>query len=246
MFGQDWTAEQVEELRRLRVDEKIAIKAICAKIGRSKMSVVAKLHRMGISTKKAPGVPRSQRRREQRAREGAQKDGRRRANWTALGAAPHGHPWNAGEKVDPRPITDASPGLPIGAEAVDMEAVAPHHCRWIYGDPTSGEGYFFCGRPKMEGSSYCRGHFIIGVRADHREAARKRAEEMPDVGVPEPSVLAVEPSGAAGDGPDEQHDDDGKPFEDFPAPRVIPWFQIGSEAGEHEPGGDRQQQEPMG
>jgi len=240
MNGTPWTEERTAELRRLRVDQNLAIRECAAEMGLTTGQVIGKLQREGLLNQQGPRPPKAPR--PPRIR----KPKKRLPNRTALAPAAPGHPWHNGEKKAPKALPlDTSPGLPQNESAVDIEGLRSHHCKWIYGDPVGGE-FFYCGRVRMEGSSYCRGHFILSVRADCLAAAHKRAKRSPDVPVPDGLSVAVEPSGAAGERPNQQHDDEGTPFDDFASPRVIAGLQIGREPGKHETGRDQQEQQPVG
>lgn len=52
--------------------------------------------------------------------------------------------------------------VPLHKSLVDLE---PNDCRWPYGD---GPKYTFCGRPQMEGRSYCGAHFSLSLRREWR------------------------------------------------------------------------------
>ena len=47
---------------------------------------------------------------------------------------------------------------PIDCDAVALEDLEPHHCRWPIGDPQSSN-FRFCGKRRRLGASYCQEHW---------------------------------------------------------------------------------------
>lgn len=89
---------------------------------------------------------------------------------TPAPAKPQRHPWRA----HPVAIEDRAHEVPTGEAAaaaavaegvadrgklITNDELAPHHCRWIYGD-VKVPGWGFCGADKVPGLPYCRDHVI--------------------------------------------------------------------------------------
>src|SRR4030095_4560645 len=84
---------------------------------------------------------------------------RKRANGLGLSssktpALSEAHP------VLPLPFTPPEPGsAPLGLSLIDL---GPHHCRYpLTGTEIHGLDHRFCGRPRVDGSSYCETHKSI-------------------------------------------------------------------------------------
>jgi hypothetical protein len=58
--------------------------------------------------------------------------------------------------------------------------LAPHHCRWPIGHPKT-PGFGFCGRTKIDGSSYCREHAERAVERGGRGRENARPALPPTI-----------------------------------------------------------------
>jgi GcrA cell cycle regulator len=166
-----WTAEAVEDLKKLALEGKSASHISAALGVGSRNAVIGKASRIGIKlggggrgpgTRKAPPAgpqwakapyPRH------RADHGCDialvgdprvKPGEGRTAWT-LGEV---------EVEEMRPVR--------------FEEIREFACRWPLGDPRSGE-FAYCGLTPAKGQSYCAGHCRMAYRAPHpRPIARER------------------------------------------------------------------------
>jgi hypothetical protein len=52
--------------------------------------------------------------------------------------------------------------VPDAASVTDINALEPHHCRWINGDPSMGKDqYHWCGKTAVPGKSWCSEHLLL-------------------------------------------------------------------------------------
>lgn len=175
-----WTAEAIEDLKRLALEGKSA-SVIAAALGvASRNAVIGKASRIGI---KLNGGGRAS------VRGGAASAGR--AQWAAI---PHPHP-DASKQTsaavlahDPPVIPGSRPGDGEGRKAawtlgeaevgemrrVRFEEILELACRWPLGDPKSGE-FAYCGLTPAKGQSYCAGHCRMAYRPlQARQSSRER------------------------------------------------------------------------
>jgi GcrA cell cycle regulator len=173
-----WTAEAVEDLKRLALAGKSA-SHIAAELGvGSRNAVIGKASRIGI--KLTGGGGRAAMRGETSARGG-------RSEWaTARYARP-----NAGDQsanvVAPRglsPVEGRGAAWTFGeAEIGEMrrlrfEDIRESACRWPLGDPRSGE-FAYCGLTPAKGQSYCAGHCRMAYRPPQaRQSTRERQRDI--------------------------------------------------------------------
>ena len=157
-----WTAEAVEDLKKLALEGKSAA-GIAAALGvGSRNAVIGKASRIGI---KLNGGGRAA---------ASSKTGGRRAQWATIANHPPGaaKPGSAVALArDPR----AEPGQGRDAwtfgeaEVGEMrrlrfEEICESACRWPLGDPRSGD-FAYCGLTPAEGQSYCAGHCRMAYRS---------------------------------------------------------------------------------
>ncbi len=169
-----WTAEAVEDLKRLALAGKSA-SHIAAELGvGSRNAVIGKASRIGIKLSGGGG-------RATRARAG-------RPQW-ANARYPRPNADDQGAQV--AAACGLSPMEARGAAWVFGEAeigemrrlrfedIREAACRWPLGDPRSGD-FAYCGLTSVEGQSYCAGHCRLAyrsaqARANTRERQRLRA-----------------------------------------------------------------------
>ena len=167
-----WTAEAVEDLKRLALEGRSA-SAIAAALGvGSRNAVIGKASRMGV---KLSGDGRASVLGRTRARAG-------RSQWAAMSDAQPGVRTQSPAEVLARaPRRQSEAGGPFGeAEIGEMrrvrfEDMREFACRWPLGDPRTGE-FAYCGLAPARGQSYCAGHCRMAYRAPNaaRPAQRER------------------------------------------------------------------------
>jgi GcrA cell cycle regulator len=169
-----WTAETVEQMKRLALEGRSAA-AIAATLGvGSRNAVIGKASRIGI---KLNGGGRASARTETASA--------RQTQWASV---PRPEP-GLGERsrvaalapvreVAPRHEREAA-WAPGEAEVGEMrrlsfEDIRDSSCRWPLGDPRSGE-FAYCGLQPVEGHSYCAGHCRMAYRPPQaRQSLRER------------------------------------------------------------------------
>jgi GcrA cell cycle regulator len=169
-----WTAEAVEDLKRLAHEGKSASHiAVALGVG-SRNAVIGKASRIGI--KLSGGGGRAATSHAAPARTG-------RSQWAA---ATQSRP-NTDEQGVPASTARGlaarqgrGPAWSYGeAEIGEMrrlrfEDIRESACRWPLGDPRSGD-FAYCGLTPAEGQSYCAGHCRMAYRSPHaRPVARDR------------------------------------------------------------------------
>ena len=159
-----WTAEAVEDLKKLALEGKSAA-GIAAALGvGSRNAVIGKASRIGI---KLNGGGRA-------AGSGKTGAAARRAQWAAIASHREAAPRPSSAIAlarDPR----AEPGQ--GREAwtfgeaevgemrrLRFEEIRGSACRWPLGDPRSGD-FAYCGLTPAAGQSYCAGHCRMAYRS---------------------------------------------------------------------------------
>jgi len=171
-----WTAEVIEDLKRLALEGRSAA-AIAATLGvASRNAVIGKANRIGIKLNSGgrAAMP---------GRKGAD-----RAQWAAI---PRLRPGDGKPSFapalarDPRVIPGSQPGdreerkaawtfgeAEVGEmRRVRFEEIRELACRWPLGDPKSGD-FAYCGLQPVEGQSYCAGHCRMAYRPPQQGRAR--------------------------------------------------------------------------
>lgn len=145
-----WTEERIETLRRL-VDEGLTSSQIAMELGGvTRNAVIGKLHRLQIKLKTAWGNNRGDKpRRVRKMRQD------RVARFVHRQVNGHGYRSHAFPSDDEHP----------GSLELSFMDLGDGHCRWPHGD---GQ-YTFCGRPQLNGYSYC---------AHHERLATRRVDEL--------------------------------------------------------------------
>lgn len=161
-----WTADAVEDLKRLALEGRSA-SFIAATLGvTSRNAVIGKANRVGIKLS-GGGSP--------SAHSGAGRA--RRAEWAtaekrrpALAYTSDTAAWALGEAE-------------VGEmQRVSFEEIREFACRWPLGDPRSGE-FAFCGLTPAKGESYCGGHCRMAYRAPNagvRRSIRQHPHALPN------------------------------------------------------------------
>jgi GcrA cell cycle regulator len=153
-----WTAEAIEDLKRLALEGRSAA-AIAATLGvASRNAVIGKASRIGVQL---TGGGRT-------AVSGETRASARRAQWA--------HPQLGSPKPSSAAVLSrgahSDPGRAAWtfgeAEVGDMrrlrfEDIRESACRWPLGDPRSGE-FAYCGLTPAKGQSYCAGHCRVAYR----------------------------------------------------------------------------------
>ena len=186
-----WTAEAVEDLKRLALAGKSA-SHIAAELGvGSRNAVIGKASRIGIKLSGGGG----------RAASGAAPARAARPQWaTARYARPNaedkGAHVAAARGLSPREVR--TPTWTFGeAEIGEMrrlrfEDIREATCRWPLGDPRSGD-FAYCGLTPVDGQSYCAGHCRMAYRPPNARAATEswRWGRWSPQRLPEPSKAAT-------------------------------------------------------
>jgi len=141
-----WTAEAVEDLKRLAGEGRSA-SVIAAAVGAaSRNAVIGKANRIGIKLN------------------GDGRNGGRAVIPRKASAGPHRGQW---AHANPRSASKAAWTF-CDAEVGEMrrlrfEDIRESACRWPLGDPRSGE-LVYCGLKPAQGRSYCAGHCRMAYR----------------------------------------------------------------------------------
>jgi GcrA cell cycle regulator len=166
-----WTAEAVEDLKRLALAGKSASR-IAAELGGSRNAVIGKASRIGIKLNGGGG----------RAPSGAAPARGGRAQWAAArytrpNADDQGAQVAAARGLSPREVR--TPTWTFGEVEIGemrrlrFEDIRESACRWPLGDPRSGE-FAYCGLTPAKGQSYCAGHCRMAYRPPQARSARER------------------------------------------------------------------------
>jgi GcrA cell cycle regulator len=162
-----WTAEAVEDLKRLALEGKSASHIAAALGVGSRNAVIGKASRIGIKLSGGGGA-------SVRGKGAARVA---RPQWAAAHhARPNADPQRSGAafardlQVSPRDGGAAGKSFG-GAEIGEMrrlrfEDIRESACRWPLGDPRSGD-FAYCGLTPVGGQSYCAGHYQMAYRSPH-------------------------------------------------------------------------------
>jgi GcrA cell cycle regulator len=160
-----WTAEAVEDLKKLALAGKSASNIAAALGMASRNAVIGKASRMGLKLGgggRGPGTRKALAGRPQWAS----------APYTRPNAASPGSDGALDPRVKPgerRPawvFGDAEIGE---MRRVRFEEIREFACRWPLGDPRSGE-FAYCGLTPAKGQSYCAGHCRMAYRSSNARA----------------------------------------------------------------------------
>ena len=164
-----WTAEAVEDLKRLAFEGRSASVIATALGAASRNAVIGKANRIGI---KLNGDGRA-------AVIGKTRASARRAQWAAAnpktGASDADLPL-LGPGAESKAAWIFSEAEVGEMQRVRFEEICEFACRWPLGDPRTGE-FAYCGLTPAKGQSYCAGHCRMAYRppgAGARQSARER------------------------------------------------------------------------
>jgi len=172
-----WTAEAVEDLKRLALEGRSA-SVIAAAVGAaSRNAVIGKANRIGIKLNGwgAAGLRKARARadRAQWAMPHAQSDGVRPRAARALGVVPGSGRGDREAREAAWTFGEAEVGE---MRRVRFEDIREFACRWPLGDPKAGE-FAYCGLVALRGQSYCAGHCRMAYRAPEARARRNPPDE---------------------------------------------------------------------
>jgi GcrA cell cycle regulator len=163
-----WTAEAVEDLKRLALEGRSA-SVIATTLGAaSRNAVIGKANRIGI---KLNGDGRAAR------LVGKTRAGAHRAQWAPANPRP-----GAGAHALARGRESKAAWIYCEAEVGEMQRVRFEEmrefaCRWPLGDPRTGE-FAYCGLAPAKGQSYCAGHCRMAYRPPSAGARQSRRERQ--------------------------------------------------------------------
>lgn len=171
-----WTAEAVEDLKRLAFEGRSASVIARALGAASRNAVIGKANRIGI---KLDGDGRA-------ARLGKTRAGGRRMQWAVTNPGACNHGPDAALARDPRVkrgeerkaawiFSEAEVGE---MQRVRFDEICDLACRWPLGDPRTGE-FAYCGLTPARGQSYCAGHCRMAYRPPNAGAGQSRRERQP-------------------------------------------------------------------
>jgi GcrA cell cycle regulator len=165
-----WTAEAVEDLKKLALEGKSASHIAAALGVASRNAVIGKASRMGVKLGGGGRGP------------GTRKALVGRPQWaSAPYTRPSAHGSDGALVGDPRVKSGegraawALGEVEIGEmRRLRFEDIREFACRWPLGDPRSGE-FAYCGLTPAKGQSYCVGHCRMAYRPPQaRQSARER------------------------------------------------------------------------
>jgi GcrA cell cycle regulator len=167
-----WTAEAVEDLKRLALEGRSASVIATALGAASRNAVVGKANRIGIKLNgdgraAVLGKIRAAAHRTQRATANPKPNAGNHGSSAALARGPEGKAaWISCE---------AEVGEML---RVRFEEICELACRWPLGDPRTGD-FAYCGLAPAKGQSYCAGHCRMAYRPPSAGARQGRRERQP-------------------------------------------------------------------
>jgi GcrA cell cycle regulator len=176
-----WTAEAIEDLKRLALEGSSASVIAAALGAASRNAVIGKANRIGIKLNGDGGA----------SARGKARAGGRPARWAAGPRLPGAAEQRADLARDPRGVPGSRPGGEEHGRAtwafgeaevgemrrVRLEEIREFACRWPLGDPRSGE-FAYCGLKPAQGRSYCAGHCRMAYRPPTAGARRSPHERQ--------------------------------------------------------------------
>jgi GcrA cell cycle regulator len=170
-----WTAEAVEDLKKLALQGKSASHISAALGVGSRNAVIGKASRIGIklsggggASVRGKGAPRAA-----------------RPQWApAHTTRPNADPQRSGaaavRDLEISPGDGRAAGRSFGVAEIGemrrlrLEEIRDSACRWPLGDPRSGD-FAYCGLTPIGGQSYCAGHCQMAYRSPQaRQSPRER------------------------------------------------------------------------
>jgi GcrA cell cycle regulator len=170
-----WTAEAIEDLKRLALEGRSASHISQALGVGSRNAVIGKASRIGIKLTGGGG---------RAAASGAAPVRGGRSQWASVRYA---RPNAENQGVDAAPVGDLQikPREGRGAawtfgeveigemRRLRFEEIRESVCRWPLGDPRSGD-FAYCGLTPVGGQSYCAGHCRMAYRPPQARPSRER------------------------------------------------------------------------
>jgi GcrA cell cycle regulator len=138
-----WSIDRVTSLCRLWREGLSASQIAKQMGGVTRNAVIGKVHRLGLTGRGAPSLPRT----------GTPRDTRPRRAPKATNTASHRI---CASRRTPSPAASEGPGL-----VDDLVNLKPHACKWPIGDPKRPE-FSFCGR--STDGVYCAAHAALAFR----------------------------------------------------------------------------------
>jgi hypothetical protein len=174
----EWPEADIEKLKQL-VKEGLSTRLIGREMGRTKGSIIGKIHRLKIA---AHDYPRKcvQRNRKADGPEQLAAWGRSAARrWGPAGPRPLQVKKERVEKVATLLVQQAV-SAPL-SKALLIDAITERTCKWMDGDPRLGGT--FCGHETLPGAPYCGYHYgrahYAGSQADFDAAIEKVMGRQP-------------------------------------------------------------------
>jgi GcrA cell cycle regulator len=164
-----WTAEAVEDLKRLAFEGRSASAIATALGAASRNAVIGKANRIGI---KLNGDGRAAAPGKTRARA-------HRAQWAVFSPEPGNHDSDAAlaSETESKAAWIFSEAEVGEMQRVRFEEICEFACRWPLGDPRAGE-FAYCGLTPAKGQSYCAGHCRMAYRPPNAGARRSPREQQ--------------------------------------------------------------------
>jgi GcrA cell cycle regulator len=144
-WPQEWNQQLLASLTEF-ARQGLTASEIAAETGRTRNAVIGKIHRHKIPWNSQGGRLVAKRKRNR-------KPSPSRASPAVMDARLH-------EKIVRREVPPLPPPAPIiepQIGTVTFADLAPHHCRWPFGDPRTPE-FRYCGLTQIDGKPYCPAH----------------------------------------------------------------------------------------
>lgn len=183
-MGTSWTDERVESLKHLWADG-WSCSQIAERLGDvTRNAVIGKVTRLGLPARAARQV----RGTILRPRPPSNRPRRQTAHSQAL------PPLTQAQQIAWATV-NASSDLDIPAsERKTLQELEMSDCRWPYGDPRIAGEFYFCGKRKVPGLSYCEFHARRGVQSPNMQ--RRHGEDRGGKHAPMDQTKALDEVGA--------------------------------------------------
>ena len=136
-----WTAERIEDLKRLWADGQSASEIANQLGGVSRNAVIGKIHRLNLSGKAKPAPAKKERKPKPKR----------------LSKARPSSVFRNGPSPKPKKPLPWSEPIELQSLRVPLLELTDSMCRWPSGDP-KGSDFGFCGHRKHRGLPYCEYH----------------------------------------------------------------------------------------